>query len=62
MSLKEQDKYEEQRQEYREEKDYELHLQAGLSPAGIEMYEQQWLGTDQEWDEYTRLFKLTFKK
>ena len=36
-----------------EAKDHQLHLDAGLVPAGLdEEGEQMWTGTNQEWERY----------
>ena len=40
--------------------EHQLHSEAGLIPAGKnEDDEQEWLGTDKEWNKYTHLFSET---
>ena len=40
------------------ERDFELHEEAGLVPAGVdEEGNNQWIGTDKQWQRYTELTK-----
>lgn len=43
-------------EETEESKDFQLRVQAGLTPAGInEDGEEEWIGDDKEWDAYEKL-------